>query len=58
MGIAVTILIGGIIVQVTDNLELFGHRSAIPLIIGLAFILVGVIFFIVLRLLGLNAKGK
>jgi multisubunit Na+/H+ antiporter MnhC subunit len=49
MGIALTILLAGIIVQVTDYLELFGHNSVIPVIIGLAIIVVGVLFFLVLR---------
>lgn len=49
MGIALTILLAGIIVQVTDYLELFGHNSVIPVIIGLAIIVVGVLFFLLLR---------
>ncbi len=55
MGIAITLLIAGITVQVTDNLELFGHNSYIPLIIGLIIIVVGVTFFLILRRV---AKGK
>jgi phosphotransferase system glucose/maltose/N-acetylglucosamine-specific IIC component len=55
MGIALTILIAGITVQVTDYLELFGHNSVVPLIIGFVIIAVGVLFFLVLRLV---AKGK
>ena len=49
MGIALTILLAGIIVQVTDYLELFGQNSVIPVIIGLAIIVVGILFFLVLR---------
>jgi uncharacterized protein YacL len=49
MGIALTLLIAGITVQVTDNLELFGHNSFIPLIIGLVIIFVGVSFFLIRR---------
>jgi uncharacterized protein YacL len=49
MGIALTLLIAGITVQVTDNLELFGHNSFIPLIIGLVMIVVGVSFFLIRR---------
>jgi len=49
MGIALTILLAGIIVQVTDYLELFGHNSVIPVIIGLAIIVVGILFFLLLR---------
>ena len=55
MGIAITLLIAGIIVQITDNLELFGHNSYIPLIIGFIIITVGVTFFLILRMI---AKGK
>jgi hypothetical protein len=55
MGIAITLLIAGITVQITDNLELFGHNSYIPLIIGLIIIAVGVTFFLILRMI---AKGK
>jgi len=55
MGIAITLLIAGITVQITDNLELFGHNSYIPLIIGLIIIAVGVTFFLILRMV---AKGK
>lgn len=47
MGIAFTILIAGVVVQSTDTLELFGHNSFVPLIIGLVIIVVGVTFFLV-----------
>jgi hypothetical protein len=50
MGIAITILIAGFTVQITDNLEIFGHNSYIPLIIGLTMIAIGVVFFLLLRL--------
>lgn len=56
MGIAITILIGGIIVQVTDNFEFFGHNSVIPLILGLSFIALGILFFVLLRLMRRNTK--
>ena len=49
MGIALTILLAGIVVQVTDYLELFGHNSVIPIIIGLAIIVVGILFFLLIR---------
>ena len=55
MGIAITILIAGITVQITDNLELFGHNSVVPVIIGLVIIAVGVVFFLILRMV---AKRK
>jgi Trk-type K+ transport system membrane component len=50
MGIAITILIAGFTVQITDNFDVFGHNSYIPLIIGLSMIAVGVAFFLLLRL--------
>ena len=49
MGIALTLLLAGIAVQVTDFLELFGHNSVIPLIIGLSMVFVGVAFFLLRR---------
>jgi Trk-type K+ transport system membrane component len=58
MGIAITILIAGVTVQVTDNLDLFGHNSYIPLIIGLVIIAVGVLFFVLLRLVTKNKIAK
>jgi Trk-type K+ transport system membrane component len=50
MGIAIIILIAGFTVQITDNFDVFGHNSYIPLIIGLSMIAVGVAFFLLLRL--------
>ena len=58
MGIAITILIAGFTVQITDNLEIFGHNSYIPLIIGLTMIAVGVVFFLLLRLVTKNRSAK
>ena len=58
MGIAVTILIAGITVQITDNFDVFGHISYIPLIIGLSMIAVGVIFFLLLRLFTKHKTAK
>jgi hypothetical protein len=55
MGIALTLLLAGIIVQVTDLLEIFGHNSVIPLIIGLCIVAIGVTFFLIRRRL---LKGK
>lgn len=49
MGIALTLLLGGIVVQVTDLLEIFGHNSVIPLVIGLCIVAVGVTFFLIRR---------
>jgi hypothetical protein len=58
MGIAITILVAGFTVQITDNLEIFGKNSYIPLIIGLSMIAVGVVFFLLLRLITKNRSAK
>lgn len=49
MGIAITILVAGIVVQTTDQLELFGKNSVIPLLIGLIIIVVGTLLVLLLR---------
>ena len=49
MGIALTLLLAGLIVQATDSLELFGKNSFVPLIIGLIIIVLGVTLFLALR---------
>jgi divalent metal cation (Fe/Co/Zn/Cd) transporter len=46
MGIALTLLLAGITVQVTDFFEFFGHNSFVPLLLGLGIIVIGV--FVVL----------
>ena len=58
MGIAITILIAGFTVQITDNLNVFGKNSYIPLIIGLSMIAVGVVFFLLLRLITKNRSAR
>ena len=58
MGIAISILIAGFTVQITDNLEIFGKNSYLPLIIGLGIIAVGVVFFLLLRLITKNRSAK
>ena len=58
MGIAITLLVAGIVVQITDNLDVFGHNSVMPLVIGFIIIGVGVLFFVLLRLLGRSAREK
>jgi Trk-type K+ transport system membrane component len=58
MGIAITILIAGFTVQITDNLDIFGKNSYIPLIIGLSIIAIGVAFFLLLRLIRKNRSEK
>ena len=57
MGIAITILIAGLTVQITDNLDIFGKNSYIPLIIGLSIIAIGVVFFLLLRLITKNRSA-
>jgi uncharacterized integral membrane protein len=49
MGIAITILLAGVVVQTTDQLGLFGKNSAIPLLIGLIIIVVGTVLVLILR---------
>ena len=58
MGIAISILIAGFTVQITDNLEIFGKNSYLPLIIGLSIIAVGVVFFLLLRLITKNRSAR
>ncbi len=58
MGIAITILIAGFTVQITYHLDIFGHNSYIPLIIGLSMIAVGVMFFLLLRLITKKRSAK
>ncbi len=47
MGIALTLLAAGIIVQLTAGLGLFGQKSVVPLIIGGIVIIIGLV--VVLR---------
>ena len=58
MGIAITLLVAGFTVQITDNLDIFGHNSYIPLILGLSMIAVGVVFFLLLRLITKSRSAK
>ena len=58
MGIAVTILIAGLTVQITDNLDVFGKNSYIPLILGFSIIAVGVAFFLILRMITKNRSAR
>ena len=58
MGVAITLLAAGIIVQVTDGLSLFGHNSVVPLIIGGIVIVVGLIVVFVLHRMEVAKKGK
>lgn len=55
MGVALSLLAAGLIVQITDRLELFGHHSFIPLIIGFIVICLGVLCVLFLRW---NARVK
>ena len=50
MCVALTILLAGLTVQITDNFDVFGRNSYVPLILGLSIIAVGVPFFLILRL--------
>ena len=58
MGIALTLLAAGIIVQLTAGLELFGHNSVVPLIIGGIVILVGICVVFVLHRMEVARKGN
>jgi hypothetical protein len=49
MRIALTLLVAGLTVQITDQLALFGQNSVVPLIIGLCIVVVGVTFFLLLH---------
>ena len=42
MRIALTLLLAGVVVQLTDYFEFFGHNSVIPLVIGVAIIVTGI----------------
>jgi hypothetical protein len=55
-GIAITLLLAGMTVQLTDSLEVFGRNSVIPLVIGLSMVAVGVSFFLGLYLVRRNAR--
>lgn len=48
MGVALTLLAAGIIVQVTDGLNLFGPKSIVPLIIGGIVIVIGLLVVFVM----------
>ncbi|MEO8971755.1 MAG: hypothetical protein ABI406_09175, partial [Ktedonobacteraceae bacterium] len=58
MGIALTLLVAGIIVQLTANLELFGHNSIVPLIIGGIVIIIGLCVVFVLHRMEVARKGS
>jgi len=58
MGIALTLLTAGIIVQLTDGLQLFGHKSVIPLMLGGIVILVGLCVVFVLHRMEVARKGS
>ncbi len=50
MCMALTVLFAGLTVQITNNLDVFGRNSYVPLIVGLSIIAVGVPFFLILGL--------
>lgn len=49
MGIALTLLAAGIIVQLLAGLGIFGQRSVIPLMIGGIVIIIGLCIVLVMR---------
>ena len=57
MGVAITLLAAGIIVQVTDGLNLFGHNSVVPLIIGGIVIVIGVLVVFVMHRMEVAKKA-
>ena len=58
MCVALTILFAGLTVQITDNLDVFGRNSYVPLIVGLSIIAVGVPFFLILGLFRKRRSAK
>lgn len=58
MGIALTLLAAGIIVQLTDGLQLFGHKSVVPLMLGGIVILIGLCVVFVLYRMEVARKGS
>ena len=58
MGVALTLLLAGVIVQVTDFFELFGHNSVIPVLIGLAIIVVGIPVVLIMYRYAKGKKGR
>ncbi len=55
-GVAITLLVGGMIVQITYSLEVFGRNSVIPLLLGLSIVAVGLLFVLVVFLWRRNAS--
>lgn len=58
MGVALTLLAAGVIVQLTDGLQLFGHNSFVPLIIGGIVILIGFCVVFVMHRTEASKKGS
>jgi divalent metal cation (Fe/Co/Zn/Cd) transporter len=58
MGVALTLLLAGVTVQVTDFFELFGHNSVIPVLIGLAIIVVGIPVVLIMYRYAKGKKGR
>ncbi|HLJ34372.1 MAG TPA: hypothetical protein VKU38_11995 [Ktedonobacteraceae bacterium] len=58
MGVALTLLAAGVIVQLTDGLQLFGHNSFVPLILGGIVILIGLCTVFVLHRTEASKKGN
>jgi divalent metal cation (Fe/Co/Zn/Cd) transporter len=58
MGIALTLLVAGIIVQLTAGLQLFGQKSVVPLILGGIVIIIGLVVVYVMRRMEVARKGS
>ncbi len=55
-GVAITLLLGGMTVQITYSLEVFGRNSVIPLLLGLSIVAVGLLFVLGIFLLRRSAS--
>ncbi|MHB8595868.1 MAG: hypothetical protein ACYDER_03555 [Ktedonobacteraceae bacterium] len=58
MGIALTLLAAGIIVQLTSGLQLFGQKSVVPLMLGSIVIIIGLVVVFVMHRMEVARKGS
>ncbi len=58
MGIALTLLAAGIIVQLTAGLQLFGQKSVVPLMLGGIVIIIGFCAVFVMHRMEVARKGS
>ncbi len=58
MGIALTLLVAGIIVQLTAGLQLFGQKSVVPLMLGGIVIVIGLVAVFVMHRMAVARKGN